>query len=172
MWLCITVLTLHANCDCRKMILIANSIIVSEHVFFTLMIIELTNRVTTHRVLRYTWAGRLAVTSTNVHCSNTTAPPPVSVWTRLEVSAVDVVQDSGRWEDSVSTSTSVSRRRDSVSLQVLCDILYWEVPDDSVVKVGISGTCNVLSMIWRSWVQTPVGLNLGCMVLLPKLYLN
>ena len=29
-----------------------------------------------------------------------------------------------------------------------------------------------LFMIWRSWVQTPVGSNLGCEVLLSKSYLN
>ena len=40
-----------------------------------------------------------------------------------------------------------------------------EVPNDSVVNSSISGTWNVQSMIWRSWVPTPVWSNLGCIAL-------
>ena len=40
------------------------------------------------------------------------------------------------------------------------------------LMASISGIENVLSMIWRSWVQTPVRLNLECVVCLSKSYLN
>ena len=42
------------------------------------------------------------------------------------------------------------------------------IPGGSVVKVSILGKCNMLSMIWRSWVQTLVEANLGCVVLLQQ----
>ena len=41
-----------------------------------------------------------------------------------------------------------------------------------VVKVNISRNENVLPIIWRPWVQKPVGSNLQCVVLLFKSYLN
>ena len=61
-----------------------------------------------------------------------------------------------------------------LSIQLTLDLYRTahdlKVLDGSVVKASVSGTCNVLSMISRSWVQTPVGWNLGCTLLLPKLY--
>ena len=42
----------------------------------------------------------------------------------------------------------------------------------AVVKVSITATWNVLSMIWRSWFWTPAGSKLECVVLLSKSYLG
>ena len=46
------------------------------------------------------------------------------------------------------------------------------VPDGSVAKASISPIWNLLSMIWRSWVRTPIQSNLWFMVFLSKPYLN
>ena len=44
----------------------------------------------------------------------------------------------------------------------------WPTGDDD----GVSGTWNVLFMIWRSWVRALVRSNFGCILLLSKSYLN
>ena len=43
-----------------------------------------------------------------------------------------------------------------------------KVPDDSVVRASISGTWNVLFMIWRWWVQTPVPAHASPIAFLPS----
>ena len=49
-----------------------------------------------------------------------------------------------------------------------------KVPDGKVVRAGVAGLRGVKRtvMIWRSWIETPVGLKLGFIVLLSKFYLN
>ena len=44
--------------------------------------------------------------------------------------------------------------------------------DSGLSGLSISGTWNVLSIIWRSWVRTLVGSSLGCIALLSDLYLE
>ena len=47
-------------------------------------------------------------------------------------------------------------------------LVEMEVNDGSVVKASVSETWSALCLIRRSWIQIPVGLNLGFVILLYK----
>ena len=50
--------------------------------------------------------------------------------------------------------------------------MFIYVCDSSMVRTSVSGTWNVMLLIQKSWVQTPVRSSLGCIAFLPKLDLN